>query len=59
MSGRVPDLEGRTAGFFCYGDEGADERTPNGYPVKLRHRQWFEPAAEPFAHERDAYRPLV
>ena len=55
----VNHLEGRTAGFFCYGDEGADEMTPEGHPVKLRHKAWFDPAAEPFEHERDAYRPLV
>lgn len=55
----VNHLEGRTAGFFCYGDEGGDEMTPDGYPVKLRHRRWFDPAREPFADEREAYAPLV
>lgn len=55
----VNHLEGRTAGFFCYGDEGADEMTPDGYPTKLRHLRYFDPADEPFADERDAYRPLV
>ena len=55
----VNHLEGRSAGFFCYGDEGANEMTPEGYPVKLRHRAYFDPAAEPFGAERDAYAPLV
>lgn len=52
-------LEGRTAAFFCYGDEGADEIGDDGRPKKLRHPAYFDPAAEPFAEERDAYAPLV
>jgi len=31
----------------------------DGRPVKLRHKGYFDPGAEPFADERDAYRPLV
>jgi NADPH-dependent FMN reductase len=52
-------LEGRTAAFFCYSDEGANEMDPGGRPRKLRHRDWFDPAAEPFGDMRDAYAPLV
>jgi len=55
----VNHLEGRTAGFFCYGDEGGDELDASGRPHKLRHAEWFDPAAEPFANEREAYAPLV
>jgi hypothetical protein len=52
-------LEGRTAAFFCYGDEGADEIGADGRPRTLRHPPWFSPGAEPFECERDAYAPLV
>lgn len=52
-------LEGRTAAFFCYSDAGANEMAPDGRPKKLRHPHWFDPDAEPFAHMRDAYAPLV
>lgn len=52
-------LEGRTAGFFCYGDAGANEIGEDGRPRKLAHKSWFDPAGEPFAHTRDAYAPLV
>ena len=52
-------LEGRTAGFFCYGDEGADEMGADGRPDKLRHKRWFDPGQEPFDDERNAYAPLV
>ena len=55
----VNHLEGRTAGFFCYGDEGADEMGADGRPAKLRHKAWFDPEAEPFGNEREAYAPLV
>ena len=55
----VNHLEGRTAGFFCYGDEGANEIGPDGRPAKLRRKHWFDPEREPFADERDAYAPLV
>jgi hypothetical protein len=52
-------LEGRTAGFFCYSDAGADEMASDGRPAKLRHKAWFDPDAEPFQDERQAYAPLV
>jgi multimeric flavodoxin WrbA len=55
----VNHLEGRTAAFFCYGDEGGDEMDENNVPKILQHKNYFDGAAEPFENERDAYRPLV
>ena len=52
-------LEGRTAAFFCYGDEGGDELTESGRPKILQHPNYFNPDDEPFENERDAYAPLV
>jgi hypothetical protein len=52
-------LEGRTAAFFCYSDEGANEMDSTGRPKKLRHRGWFDPEHEPFEDMRQAYAPLV
>jgi hypothetical protein len=52
-------LEGRTAGFFCYGDGGSDELDQSGVPKILRHRSWFDAAKEPFPDMRNAYAPLV
>ena len=52
-------LEGRSAGFFCYGDGGGDELTESGRPRILRHRSYFDPEHEPFANMRDCYAPLV
>ena len=52
-------LEGRTAGFFCYGDEGGDELDNNGRPKILVHKNYFDPESEPYHNERDAYAPLV
>jgi hypothetical protein len=52
-------LEGRTAGFFAYGDDAADERDATGRPVYLRHPEWFDPAQEPYRDLRDCYAPLV
>jgi multimeric flavodoxin WrbA len=52
-------LEGRTAAFFAYGDDGADEIGPDGRPKLLRRKEWFDPAAEPFSDSRLAYAPLV
>lgn len=52
-------LEGRTAAFFCYGDEGGDEMDKNGRPKILQHPNYFNPEQEPFANERNAYAPLV
>jgi hypothetical protein len=55
----VNHLEGRTAGFFCYGDGGGDELDESGRPKKLRHKEWFDPDEEPFDDGRDAVAPLV
>ena len=52
-------LEGRTAGFFCYTDQGGNEVGADGRPRMLRHKAWFDPAAEPHADDRDAYQGLV
>lgn len=52
-------LEGRTAAFFCYGDEGGDELDGAGRPKILAHKNWFNPEDEPFQNERTAYAPLV
>ncbi len=52
-------LEGRTAAFFCYGDDGANEVDDDGRPKKLRHKAWFPAEDEPFRDVRDAYAPLV
>jgi multimeric flavodoxin WrbA len=52
-------LEGRTAAFFCYGDGGADELDTTDRPKLLRHKDYFDPAKEPFEDDRDAYAPLV
>ena len=55
----VNHLEGRTAAFFCYGDEGGDEMDETGRPKILQHKAYFNPKEEPFANERNAYAPLV
>ena len=55
----VNHLEGRTAAFFCYGDEGGDEMDENNVPKILQHKNYFDGTAEPFKNERDAYAPLV
>lgn len=55
----VNHLEGRTAAFFCYGDEGGDELDETGRPKILQHKNYFDPNHEPFKNERDAYAPLV
>lgn len=55
----VNHLEGRTAGFFCYGDNGADEIDETGRPKLLKHKQYFDPEQEPFENERNAYAPIV
>jgi hypothetical protein len=52
-------LEGRTAGFFCYGDGGAAELDASGRPRILHHSSYFDPQAEPFADNRDGFAPLV
>ena len=55
----INHLEGRTAGFFCYGDGGGDELDSEGRPKKLIHSAYFNPALEPFENMRDSYAPLV
>ena len=52
-------LEGRTAGFFCYGDGGGDELDKDGRPKILKHKDWFDPEEEPFEDMREAYGHLV
>ncbi len=52
-------LEGRTAGFFCYGDGGGDEIDSSGKPKILQHKNYFDSDKEPFKEMRDAYAPLV
>jgi multimeric flavodoxin WrbA len=55
----VNHLEGRTAAFFCYGDGGGDELDESGRPKLLQHKNYFNPEAEPFENDREAYAPLV
>ncbi|MEO8765743.1 MAG: NAD(P)H-dependent oxidoreductase [Ginsengibacter sp.] len=52
-------LEGRTAAFFCYGDDGGDEFGNDGRPKILAHKNYFDPNEEPFKNDRLAYQPLV
>jgi multimeric flavodoxin WrbA len=54
-------LSGRTAAFFCYGDDGADEEDGCGMPRHLEHPEWFDVAAHPMRgdDERLAYQGLV
>jgi hypothetical protein len=52
-------LEGRSAGFFCYGDGGADDVGEDGRPKILHHKEYFDPDGQPFADERQSYAPLV
>jgi len=52
-------LEGRTAAFFCYGDDGGDEFGEDGRPKLLLHKKYFEPDQEPYKNDRLAYMPLV
>jgi hypothetical protein len=52
-------LEGRTAAFFCYGDEGANETDPDGRPEVLQHRHWYDPDRDEPDDERESYGALV
>jgi hypothetical protein len=52
-------LEGRSAGFFIYGDLGGDEIDASGRPKLLRHKDYFDPDKEPYENEREAYQGLV
>lgn len=49
----------RTAAFFTYGDDAADERDEAGRPVYLSHKAYFDPEVEPYRDLRDCYAPLV
>lgn len=56
----VNHLEGRTAAFFCYGDEGGDEIGNDGRPKLLKHPSYFNPSDEIFTRDiRETYAPLV
>ena len=55
----INHLEGRTAGFFCYGDKGGDEMDENNIPKILQHKEYFDGHAEPFDDMRQAYAPLI
>ena len=54
-------LSGRTAGFFCYGDDGANEEDGKGKPKTLDHPEWFDASQHPQRgkDERQAYEGLV
>ncbi|BAU93112.1 hypothetical protein MPPM_4507 [Methylorubrum populi] len=53
-------LEGRSAAFFCYGNEGGNELDAAGRPKILRHKDWFDPDREPYGgDQRLAYQGLV
>lgn len=54
-------LSGRTAGFFCYGDDGANEEDGKGKPKNLEHPEWFDSNAQPHRgnDERFAYQGLI
>ena len=52
-------LEGRSAGFFCYGDRGGADLDADGRPQVLKHKDWFDPKDEPYEDERNAYQSLV
>ncbi len=39
-------LEGRTAGFFVYADQGGDEIDDRGRPLILKHKEYFDPEEE-------------
>jgi len=55
----VNHLEGRTAGFFCYGDEGGDEMDENNVPKILKHKNYFDGDTEIFDDDKNAYAPLI
>ena len=55
----INHLEGRTAAFFSYGDQGGDEMDEGGRPKILKYKNYFQAAEEPFKNMRDAYAPLV
>lgn len=52
-------LAGRTAAFFCYGNEGGNDLGPDRRPKILDQKAWFDPDDEPHPDERLAYQGLV
>ncbi|GJD70563.1 hypothetical protein [Methylobacterium gnaphalii] len=53
-------MEGRSAGFFCYGNEGGNELDDDRRPRILKQKDWFNPSDEPYqGDERKAYQSLV
>jgi hypothetical protein len=54
-------LSGRTAAFFCYGDDGANEEDGKGMPQHLEHPEWFDASQHPMRveGERNACLGLV
>lgn len=54
-------LSGRTAAFFSYGDDGANEEDGKGRPKNLEHPEWFDASQHPMrgGDERLAYQGLV
>ncbi|HWE05616.1 MAG TPA: NAD(P)H-dependent oxidoreductase [Rhizomicrobium sp.] len=46
-------LSGRTAAFFCYGDDGANEEDERGVPKKLEHPAWFDAEKHPYRHSSE------
>jgi hypothetical protein len=52
-------LEGRTAAFFCYGDEGANEVDADGRPKVLQNKNWYDPERDELGDERESYGGLV
>jgi hypothetical protein len=52
-------LEGRTAGFFSYGDGGGDELDETDRPKILHHREYLAPGSDPYPAQRCYYGPLV
>ena len=53
-------LEGKTAAFFIYGDEGADEADADGAPLILKHKNYFDPKKEAAISSGYAsYKPII
>jgi len=56
----VNHLEGRTAAFFVYGDEGGDEIDSDGRPKILQHKEYFDPEGEEkMGHITHFYGPII
>jgi len=53
-------LEGRTTGFFVYGDDGGDEIDEDGSPLILRHKEYFNSEEEAeFDNPKHAYSQII